>query len=426
MKETFSKGELESLSGIYDYLQPIIKSAVKRGSIVFNPIKREIVKFADKNANVLQTNIIGKQLLFNKQTEEAVLEAIGVDSKEMIKLFKESEYFKQFGEVQLRDQLLFAIPLILLAKEFYVADKLPESQFFYMTAFYKAYATIIFKYFGKYEVNEDQMRYTIENLSERYDIKKQGNLIGVMNKMAESSFNNYIEGMKSRQILTDRELHVIFTSGIYSRLNSFVQTITGEYHKNKGKYLTFESPTFDGTDESEGEVFDKDVQSDAAIKSSMVKKAVSSVNKKPIDEKLLDMAAKYGFVGLGNKFGDYNFSNSHTDRLKTILTNIIEKHFKELPLFFESLIGSFLFEISQATGKKYGADDLKTAVFVNSSVKTFSKSPNNKNENNLRVRSMIEDFLMDSSDEYVNSAPTKRQQIKKAVHFYFVLVVQKG
>jgi hypothetical protein len=425
--KTFTKEELESISVFSDNLQDHIEAAVKRGSILLNPIRKELSLFADKNSDVLQSNIIGKRLLFNKQTEENIMKAIGLDTKELLKLFKESEYFRYFGHMKLKDQIVFSIPIIMLVKEFYKKGKVAEAQFLYSALFYKPYATIVFKYFGKrgFEVNEDQMRYTIENLSQRYDIKKEGTLYGVLIKKAQTSFEHYIAESKSEK-LTDRELHIIFALGIYSNTNNFVNQIFGEYLKNKGKRLYFEDPTFQGTGDSEGETFDKDVQSDAAIKSSMVRRAVSSVNKKPVDEKLLDIAAKYGFVGLGNTFGDYNFSNSHTDRLKNILIGITEKHFKDLPLFFESLIGSFLFELSQATGKKYGADDLRTAVFVNSSVKTFSKSPNNKNENNLRVRSMIEEFLMSTSDEYINAAPTKRQQIKKAVHFYFVLVVQKG
>jgi len=423
--ETMTKEELESGTDLFDYLDPIIKAAFKRKNMMLNPVKKEIELFADKNGNVLQTNIIGKQLLFNKSTEESILTAIGIDPKELLGIFKKSEYFKQFGNLQLKDQLLFSLPLIMLSREFYLEDKTAESQFFYFSAFYKPYATIVFKYFGKYEVNEDQMRYTIENLSERYDIKKQGTLFGVLAKMAESSYNNYIVGSKDTK-LTDREIHVIFTAGIYSRINSFVQSITSEYHNNKGKYLSFEKSTFEGTDDSEGEIFDREIQSDAAVKNSMVKKAVSSINRKPIDESLIDVAAKFGFIGMGATAGTYKYSGMYNNILKNTITEIMERHYKDLPLLFESIIGSFLFEINPETGKKFTAKELKSSIFTNISQKTFAKSPNTRNENILRVKAMVEEMLSNCSTEYINWGETKRTSLKKALHFYFVLVIQKG
>jgi hypothetical protein len=425
MKETYTKEELEALSLIYDEVYPKIQEAVKRGSLLLNPVKKELSLFADKNANILQTNIIGKQLLFNKQTEEKILNAIGIDPKRLLELFKESEYFKQFGQLQLREQLLFSIPLIMLSKEFYDKGKLAESQFLYMSAFYKPYATVVFKYFGKYEVNEDQMRYTVENLSERYDIKKQGTLYGVIGKMAESSFDNYIASSKTKTF-TDRELHVIFTAGIYSRLNSFVQTIFGEYQKNKGKKLYFDDPTFEGSGDSAGETFERDIQSDSAVKDQLTKKAVMILNKNLPDEKLLEMAAKYGFVGTGATYGQYSYSGVYTSILRNVVLEIIEKYYKDLPILIESIIGSFLFEMNPSTGQKFTAKDLRTAMFINHSSQTFRRSPNTKNENTLRVRNMIAEMLENVSTEYVNWGTTKKSALKYALHFYLLMIIQKG
>jgi hypothetical protein len=426
-QKTSSKEELESLTVLFEYLDPIIREAAKRKSLVINPIKREVQNFADKNANVLQTNIVGKQLIMNKSTEQAIIDAIGLDKNTLLEKFKESEYFKQFGTLQLKDQLLFAIPLIMLSREFYLNDKEEESKFLYMTAFYKAYATIVFKYFGKYEVNEDQMRYTVENhLTERHDIKKEGTLFGVLVKKAESSYNNYMTESKRMSKLTDRELHVIFTSGIYSRINDFVQSMFREYDKNKGKYLAFEANTFEGTDDSAGEVFDKDIKSDAAIKDNMVKRAVSGIIKKPIDENLIDIAAKFGFIGTGATLGSYKYSGMYNNVLKNTVLETIEKRYRDLPLLLESIIGSFLFEINPETGKKFSAEELRTGIFVNISQKTFAKSPNSKNENILKVRELMEEILLDCSTHYIDWGTTKKSALKKALHFYFVLRIQKN
>ncbi len=425
--ETLGIDDLESLTDMHDHLKDDIDEAVSRRNLVLNPVRSEIQRMADRNANILQTNIIGKQLLFNDETRNRILEALGVDLKGLELVFKNSEYFKQFGDLKLKDQLLFAVPMILMSRELHIAGKEQEAQFFYMTAFYKPYATVIFKYFGKYEVNEDQMRHTVENeLSERYDIKKEGTVFAVLAKMAESSYNNYIVERQSRGRMTDRELHVIFQSGIYSRINNSIQTIFSKYQESKGKYLPFEQPTFEGTDDSEGETFDRDIVSDAAVRDSMVKKAVSAIIRKPIDEQLIDVAAKFGFVGTGAKSKNYKYTGSYNDVLRTTILEVVERKFREIPELFENMIGSFLFEISQETGKKFSAENLKTAMFVSHSQRNFSKSPNTKNKSNLRVREMVEKFLVDCSERYVSWGPTMRASLKKALHFYFVLVIQKG
>lgn len=426
-RETVSKEDLDSMTDMHDHLADTIDEAVSRKSLVLNPVRSEVQRMADRNANVLQTNIIGKQLLFNDDTRNRILEALGVDLTELELVFKNSEYFKQFGDLKLKDQLLFAIPMILMSLELHRAGKEPEAQFFYMTAFYKPYATVIFKYFGKYEVNEDQMRYVVENeLSERYDIKKEGTVFAVLAKMAQSSYNNYIVNRESRGRMTDKELQVVFQSGIYSRINNSIQTIFSKYQESRGKYLPFEDPTFEGTEDSEGETFERDIKSDAAVKDAMVKRAVSSIIKKPVDEKLIDVAAKFGFVGTGAKSKTYKYTGTYNDILRSTILEVVERKFRELPELFENIIGSFLFEINPETSSRFTAKDLRTAVFVSHSQRNFSKSPNTKNESNLRVREMVEEFLVDCSEKYKTWGNTQRSALKKALHFYFVLAIQKG
>jgi len=419
MAKTKSKKELESLTELYDALHPYIQQAAKRGSMVLSPIKREITLFADKNSNVLQTNIVGRQLLFNKATEDNIMAAIGLN-KEMIRdIILNSDYFEQFGNFQLIDQLIFAIPLLMLAGEYYKIKKYDESEFIFTIAWYKPYATVVFKYFGKFETNEDQMLYTIENLSERFDIKRYGTLQNTILKKAKSSYDNYIESLA--RPITDALLHRdVFSAGVYSRLNNFVQELFREYQKNKGKYLPFETSTFEGTDENEGEIFDRDIGSDSAIKDSLVKKAVVKINRNPIDIQLLDIAAKYGFMELGK------FSESYSDVLQSTIAEISSRRAKDYPIIFESMIGAFLFETNPYTGKAFNAKDLKSPVFVATSIKNFMKSPNTKNRNLLILRNIIEDILEECSTAYINSGDTKRSKIKRAVYMYFLLLIQKG
>jgi hypothetical protein len=419
-----TKQELEQITVLSDKLSAKIEEFVKRGAISLNPVKKEVMKFADKNADVLQTNIVGKQLLMNEQVQDNILSAMGLESKEVKAMIKESEYFMSFGDLQLTEQLAFAIPLLLASGAFYRQKKYAESEFFYNLAFYKPYAARVSRYYP-HGVNDDQMMYTVENsLTERFDIKKLGTLQAVIQKMAKSSYDNYIDTLKDADI-TDKSLHLIFTAGIYSRLNIFLQTITDKYHKNKGKYLPFQQGTFEGSDDSEGETFERDIKSDTSVKVAAVRKAVNNVMKNPVDDKLADIAAKFGFIGMKETYGTYKYSGSYTELLKNLIQTVVENKYKELPIFFESIIGSFLYSINDNTQKKFTANDLRSPIFLTSALKVF-KSPHTNDENMLRVQKMLREMLNEHSIEYINFGNTQKRKLEKALFFYFVLLIQKG
>jgi hypothetical protein len=425
MAKTFSKKELERFTDVYEVIGPTIKDAAKRPSMVLTPIKREISLFADRNANVLQiASTFGKQLLFGAATEDAILAAIGLNKDQIKTAIKESNYFKKYGDLKLIDQLVFAIPLMLLSAEFYKAKKYQESEFIFTIAWYKPYATIIFKHFGKYETNEDQMMYTIENLSQKFDIKTFGNLQNTIVKKAKISYDNYIAVLTADPV-TDFNLHVSFNSGIYTRISHLVKGIYRQYEANKGKYMPFESATVEGTDDDAGETFERDIQSDAAVKDSLVKKAVTNINRNPIDIQYLDVAVKYAFIE-SKTSKSFDVSESYYDMIQATLLEIGRKRAKDYPVIFESIIGSFLFETNPYTGKKFSARDLKTPTFINFSLTNLMKSPNTKNQNLLNVRALMDDVLIECSTAYLNSGDTKRGKIKRALYMYYLLTVQKG
>jgi len=419
---TFTKEELEKFSLVYDTFGEKIKEFFKRGAIAMRPLQKEISEFAEKNADVLQTNIIGKQLLLNDSAQEKMLDIIGIDLVEMKNTIKASEYFKKFGDFNLINQLVFSIPFLLLSREFYNNNKDAESKFFYTFAFYKPYAARISRYFP-YGVNSDQMLYTIEHLTERFDIKRYGILNSVIEKKAETSYNNYIQLLSDNP--SDRNLHLIFTAGIYSSINSFINNITAEYHKNKGNYLPFEKSTFEGTDDSEGETFEKDIKSESAVKTNAIHRSLLSLSKNPIDINLLDVAARFGFIGLDKTYGEYRYTGGYTEILKNTLEKIIDAEFQMLPKFFESIIGSFLSEINPATGRKFTSQEFKSPVFLTGALKLF-KNKNTRDINIINTRKMLNDMLEKHSGDYINFGKTQRAKLKNAVYFYFVLLIQKG
>ena len=186
-------------------------------------------------------------------------------------------------------------------------------------------------------------------------LKKQGSVIGVLEKMADSSFKNYLPTLTS-DMISDKDIHVIYTAGIQSRISSFMKSIYNEYQKNKGKYLPFEDSTFEGTDDSEGQDFARDIKSDAAVKDQMVKKAVSRLLKSPIDEELKLLLNMDSLIKQ-NHMEVINIQVYIQIYLKNTVSEIVDNKYRQLPDFIESIIGSFLFNIDSHTGTKYSAKD---------------------------------------------------------------------
>jgi hypothetical protein len=422
MKKTYTKEELESMTVVYDYLHPTIENVAKRPNMTLKPIISEIQDFADKNHAVLQTNIIGTQVLFNKKTEDNILDAIGVDQKEFKVVLSNAPYFDQFGNFKLKEQLLFAIPLLMLSIELNRNGKRDMALFLYNAAFYKPYATIVYKYFGKYPVNPDQMLYTIENLTGRYDIKKYGTLQAVIEKKAEGYFQSYIESFESGKI-TDYELHQTLFNSIYSGLNKFVQEIMAAYQNNKGKYLPFQSiEDIEGTEDySDKEVASMEIKSDAGRKNTIYRKTIDRLNKAPVDIKLLEIAVKFSFSDYGSK----RMSDNHTDSLKAIITNLVKNKAEKVSELVESILSSFLSE-KDNKGVNNSVVNINNVSFLQQSIHNIVIVSNTVNKATLKVKSLLEDILNSFSEEYLAAGKTKKQKMKKALLMYILLLIQKG
>ena len=412
---TFTKEELESAHGIYDALKEAINEKAK-DPMTFKKIQRVLSQILDKNSNVLQTNIIGRQLLINQKDERAFLDILEIDPEDVKKLIKASPYFQKFGELRLTDQLSFAIPLLILSIEYKRLKKDSEADILYFMTFLKPYASRVSQHW-KLGVNEAQMMYTIESLSDRFDIKKQGTLFGVLLKASKNSFENYIPPLMTRDTVYDSELHIIYNSGVASRVNSFLASIYNVYKGNAGKKLDFEDTSYSSTDEDGNtEQVNKEIESIAAIKTSLVRKVVNKLNTDPIDVKLLAIAAQKGFK---------DPSQLYQTTLKTCVSQITDKMYDALPTFYSALFGVFFDSINPVTDRKFTAKDVKTVLFIKVCDEIFRK-PNTKDENILTVKSLVREMLEKCTDVYGRYKTSSKNKIENALFSYFVLMARKG
>lgn len=413
--------ELELFSEIYDKFSPIVRDAVKKPA-TFNSFLNVVRKIMKKNENALiGSNIVGHQVVIGKDAEDEIFKCFGLDKIDVRDTIVNSEFFvRKFGRVlKITEQICASTPLVLAAWEYTKIKKEEEAKLCYMLTFLKPYASRV-SFFWKFPVNVPQMRYTIERtLNDRYDLKGCKNVLEVIKKKADVSFNNYITPENNEAKITDAKLYEICTAGISSRIQNFLNNVYTEYQKNKGKSLDFESSVMSVNDKDTDSVEYgyADIESDVAVKTRMVNKIMNSITKDPVDKKIL-------YIACASVFGPGNGKVNMT-RLESAITMVMDNMFKELPLFFSSLLNSFTTD--SAGGVAHKITDLYTADFIPVAIDILtSKKSHLTNKEMIRCRTLFNKMLEEYVEKYDSSkeASSYNRLMKKAMASYWVYLIR--
>lgn len=419
--QDLSKEELEKISTIYPAYSQLLDAKAKSLS-TFIQIRNIAKGIFEKNARVLQTNIVGRQLTINAEEEKKILAAIGITASEMETSIAKSPYFMKFRDLKLKSQLAFALPLLMLSISYHKEKKEEEARFCYLLTFLKPYASRISLIFGTYGVIEDQMLYTIEQLTEKSDLKKYSTIYEILVKKSDLSYANYVVPMTKTYIPSDKEMHVMYASGVGSRVNSFIEDVSRKYKENKGKYLNYENSVYNAVDkDGEVDTLDSNIQSDSQIRSEVVNSAINKMNMDPIDEGAVDIACKMYLKPSSPK------SRHYYDLLTETIHSVVEGMAKDMPEFFTNMVSSFLFTDNPNTGRKYTMNEFKTLAFPNVMTKKVYNNPNSKDQNILKVRKTLDKMLNFHCVEYASakSASTKRN-IRAALFMYWALFLMRS
>lgn len=147
----------------------------------FPKVIQHIAVYIDKGSEVLQTKDVSKHLLYTQSIENALYDAAGVDKAEIIKIIKDCENIDQ----KIQDATMPIYNFIMLLScvyEKYAEDLKTMYKFkgdpglyvrFYLAL--RLYS-ICQRQIFHHEARSDIMEYTIQNLSNRYDISKYTNI----------------------------------------------------------------------------------------------------------------------------------------------------------------------------------------------------------------------------------------------------------
>ena len=249
--------------------------------------------------------------------------------------------------------------------------------------------------------NEAAMAYTINNLSNKFDLKKLGSVIAVLKKISDSNLAN----AKSRLVSKSDDDIFVYARDYRTRCNSFIKNIAKEYYDNlqNGRYMVVDKAT--GIDE-EGEEYAVERTSDSGAIFSASESFEIWFMTNRLNERLLrtisSLTPEISPAKLANTLNSIKADNK--GRIRRVLAG---------------MLGS-LMEVQKDNSLRA----IHSKEFPIFCVRILSKS-NSKNELVIGMKKAVDDLLMDYCDTF---RKTKREasriNYRKAIVLYFAMALQ--
>lgn len=357
-----------------------------------NQFVNYVSRYIDKNNEVLYDIGPANHLYYTDADREITLKCSGLDLNEIKQCIKECPEVSSKWIV-LGDPYNYIYTLII---RYYLLNKKEKEMKLAIIYFaLKHYSALQASYF-KYKPNRNVMDYTVNNLSNKFNLKKLGNVLAWVSNTANQSHKNLENELK---IGSDRAIKNYITS-MQTRINDTMNTFYNEFIKNlrNGNYL---NPETDINDEETGQYYETNNISN--VIATRVQDIMTKTISQGIDMRLIKIAGNANKISLTN--------------LKNVIITITTEKTLELKELYRLILSLYL-----GTGKNREDYGIK---FINYCVEIYSKS-NTNDKDIMRIKEILDKWLMELNTKY---AQTEREAFKsgfrKSIYLYFVFLIQK-
>lgn len=258
------------------------------------------------------------------------------------------------------------------------------------------YPSIFSKYF-KYEVsNVAVMNYTIDNLSNKFIIKRTGNIFATL----FYSINQSYEFLK-KSITDGSDSEIIrFIQRIRNDQNSLIKKICDQYQKNfeKGNQLNIAKDVFDNNTVGD------ETQNNSTEVQTITERIILPLITNGVDLNRTTLAAKLAQINASD--------------LRFYLNKIIsDRNSKDISDFIESIL--FLYLYLEAKNP----NEINSSGFLVWASKLFRKT-NSNDKNIYRIKTTLDKWAEDSGVHAKFTREASRVNYKRAIYFYFILSIQ--
>lgn len=391
-----SNNDLEFV--LLNSLGPKIDTALKNKSNI-NKLIRYIRSYADKHAELLLSTDMSRRLLHSTEDKNIIYQITDISEKEVKEQIKNAKSIYQ----GLKDATNpFYILGLLIARWFKINKMDNETIAMMIYIGYPLYSSSHTNSF-RYLPNKQIMDYTINNLSNRFEIKKYGTIQGTI----EHTIGNAITGRYLEELIrgADIDLKDIIV-GLHTRMRSWITNIAEKFYDNhkKGNYLFHE---------------DEDLSEENFHLSDNISfkidRVVQTVNSAIISE---------GF--------DYNTcimravrlnSGCSAKKLQSMLNTIIEEDMESIRGMISDILTLYIYK---GTGNR--VEEVGSLKFSTESLKIYKS--NAQDEVTTRVKERLLNWIHITSKKYgrnfISMGKTSLDTYRRAIYTAFIFKIMES
>lgn len=377
---------------LYDELLPLLRT---NALLKTKEFIRFVATYIDRNSESLM--IIGpyKHVYFKEADHEAPLYPMfGVTKKDITTIVKKCPLIEAHFNT-LNNPIFFMLTMLTMIywyeENSALCKEAGELAMIYMAIrFYSSRQQHLFPF----EANKEIMEYTINNLNNKFLIKTEKTIFGLLKHIVHS--NNNTVGASLRETHLDDRFKYYITN-MSTKINNTLSNIVREYKKNydKKNYLNSDSERHEDEDETI-----KELTNVSAVIGSMVDRVYGRMKNNPISEKMLSDATTLTKLKISS--------------VKNTLAEIIDEETDRLREFITVILQSFFMT------SKHRADDVKSKYFWVYCMNNYKVS-NSKDQLILRMKVILDEWIHEYGEKYVrlNREATKIN-FRKAIYIYIV------
>lgn len=379
------------VTGVY----PLVAKSMEKN---LNKYKTNISKFLEARSKELYDIAPFDRIYFGVEDLNDYWAAMGYGEAD-VKQHINKTYYASIGSFNPRAAKdPFTVSQIMVVRYFYMKKMQKELELscIYLAFSGSFYPSIHYGSFPLVQPSEYRhiMEYVVNNeLSQKFDLKREGSVIGAVKSICMTWLDSYGNRLKS----SDDEDVVYLIQQLHNRIKSFMKNIATLYYDaydNKDNYLTYDSDSYSDDDYHLAD-------NDSFKGDRYVNNAMNYITTNGVNYKLCKMASD---------------SLVKTDEIKSIIESI-QSDKNNIILIRELLSITVMEYLKENPNKEITGIDFLTF--------SIAAKPNTKNPNIIRQKEIVVKFLDENSPQYRKrkSRLATANSYQKSVLTYYVLVV---
>ena len=390
-------------SAILDGAYPLVNKSLSNASQM-SKYKSMISRFMNSRSKDLYDTCPCSRILYGLDDENDYFKSLNINKKDIENAISKTYYasISNFNPRAAKNPQ--TITSLCVVRYFFLKN---DKKNLDLACIYLAFSGSMYPsaHYGSFPVVEPSeyryiMEYVINNeLSNKYDIKREGSVIAAIRSVCNTWLNSYKDLLKS----FDDDDIVYLIQQLHGRIKSFIQNIAEMYYeayKNKDSF-SYESDNIGG-EELEGDF--RVVDNDSMKIEKLVEKSMNYINTNGIDYKIVKTVA------------DQNVKEAEVK----LIIDTIDNDQECIPLIKELL--RIMITQYMLDGKNR---DVASIEFISFSL---TPKPNSKNKNILRQKEIIEILLNKGTPAYRRrkNRPDTKSSYHNVLLGYYALIINKN